>query len=330
MKISVIGDGGWGTALALLLDSYGHQVTIWGYDPTYVAATREARENRHYLPGVPLPATLSLTSDPEEAVRQADCVVLAAPSKFYGSVCERFRGLLDPHRLVVSVTKGFDETRHCRMSQLAHEILGVEDVVVFSGPSHAEEVARRLPTAVVAACADLSRAEAVQKIFSGPRFRVYTGTDPLGAEVGGAVKNVIAVAVGVSDGMGFGDNSRAALITRGLAEITRFGCALGARAETFNGLSGIGDLIVTCSSSHSRNHTVGERLGRGEKIEDILRTMKMVAEGVWNSHIVNTIAENLGVEMPISALVHRFCDTGMSPRDALEALMGRARKSEGL
>ena len=330
MKISVIGDGGWGTALALLLDSYGHQVTVWGYDPAYVATTIKARENVNYLPGIPLPASLAHTADPAEAARDAECIVLAAPSKFYDSVCERFRGLITSRQLVVSVTKGFDEIRHCRMSSLAHEILGVEDVVVLSGPSHAEEVARRLPTAVVAACNDLARAEAVQKLFSGPRFRVYTGTDPLGAEVGGAVKNVIAVAVGVSDGMGFGDNSRAALITRGLAEITRFGCALGARSETFNGLSGIGDLIVTCSSSHSRNHSVGERLGRGEKIGEILATMKMVAEGVWNSHIVNTISDSLGIEMPITALVHRFCDTGMSPREALESLMGRARKSEGL
>lgn len=330
MRISVIGDGGWGTALALLLDSYGHRVSVWGYDPAYVAATAGARENRSYLPGVPLPPSLSHTADPEEAARGAECVVLAAPSKFYGQVCERFRGLLPPRSLVVSVTKGFDEVRHCRMSALAREILGVDDVVVLSGPSHAEEVARRLPTAVVAACGDLARAETVQRIFSGPRFRVYTGTDPLGAEVGGAVKNVIAVAVGVSDGMGFGDNSRAALITRGLAEITRLGCALGARADTFNGLSGVGDLIVTCSSGHSRNHAVGVRLGRGETIGDIMAGMKMAAEGVWNSHIVNTIADGLGIEMPITALVHRFCDTGISPREALETLMGRTRKSEGL
>ena len=328
MKISVIGDGGWGTALAMLLCGYGHDVTMWGPFPEYTDEMRKAGENFRYLPGVRLPAALKHANDPAEAVDGSDCVVLASPSKFYESVCEKFKGLVADGSLVVSVTKGLDEKTHSRMSEIASATLGVKDVVVLSGPSHAEEVSRGLPTAVVAACADESLANAAQKLFSGPRFRVYTGTDPLGVEIGGAVKNVIAVAVGVSDGMGFGDNTRAALISRGLAEMTRFGCAFGARPETFTGLSGIGDLVVTCCSRHSRNHAVGERLGRGERIGEILSSMKMVAEGVWNSHIVNAMAEEKGVDMPITAVVHQFCDNGISPHAALESLMGRESKPE--
>ena len=328
MKVTVIGDGGWGTALALLLSSYGHAVTVWGPFADYLDQVNEQHENIKFLPGVKLPESLRFTADPAEATAGAECLILASPSKFYANVCGKFKGLVKKTQLVVSVTKGLDEECHSRMSVIAEDILDIKDVVVLSGPSHAEEVARFLPTAVVAACGNLRRAEKAQKLFSGPRFRVYTSTDPLGAELGGAVKNVLAVAVGVSDGMGFGDNTRAALIARGLAEMTRFGVALGARPETFTGLSGIGDLVVTCCSRHSRNHTVGERLGKGEKIEDILAGMQMVAEGVWNSHIVHEIACSMDVEMPISSLVHKFCDEGMSPQSAVESLMGRACKPE--
>ncbi len=327
MKITVIGDGGWGTALALLLSGYGNDVTIWGYSEEYLQSVRERGENYKFLPGVALPSEIALSSDPSVAA-DAECLVLAAPSKFLRSVCERFRGIVRADQLVVSVTKGFDEEDHSRMSEVVSQTLGVDDVVVFSGPSHAEEVARGLPTCVVAACRDKARAEAVQQLFSGPVFRVYTGNDPLGAEIGGAVKNVIAVAVGVADGMGFGDNTRAALIARGLAEMTRLGVALGANAETFSGLSGIGDLVVTCTSRHSRNHSVGERLGKGERIDEIVASMQMVAEGVWNSHIVHAIANEKGVEMPICSLVHQFCDEGIDPAAALKALMGRSYKSE--
>ncbi len=329
MNVSVIGNGGWGTALALLLNGYGHKVTVWGASADYVEEIRFLGENPRYLPGVRIPSDILFTSDPGDAVADAECVVLASPSKYYASVCEIFKGLIiDDKTLVVSVTKGFDEIRHCRMSTLASEILGIRNVVVLSGPSHAEEVARNLPTCVVSACEDLRRAETVQRIFSGQTFRVYTGTDPSGTEIGGAIKNVIAVAVGVSDGMGFGDNSRAALVARGLAEMTRLGVAMGARAETFAGLSGIGDLVVTCTSRHSRNHAVGERLGKGEAIESIVSGMNMVAEGVWNSHIVNAISRSLDVEMPICSLVHQFCNEGVRPADAVNALMGRSFKKE--
>jgi len=328
MKIAVIGDGGWGTALALMLHSYGHAVTIWGPFESYVQEIRAMGENTRFLPGVKLPATLTWTSDPAEAVTGAEVMVLAVPSKFYAEVCARFVGLVSQDLLTVSVTKGLCENTHCRMSELAVDTLGLQRVVVLSGPSHAEEVARKIPTAIVAAAADATAAQAVQALFSGPSFRVYTSSDPLGVEIGGAVKNVIAVAVGASDGLGFGDNTRAALITRGLAEITRFGTALGARPETFSGLSGVGDLIVTCTSTHSRNHTVGERLGRGESIEAILGSMKMVAEGVWNAKVIHTLAQKHGVEMPITDVVYGLCYGQLAVRDAVHALLSRAFKAE--
>lgn len=328
MNISVIGDGGWGTAIALLLNSYGHKVTLWGPFPDYLAEIRDRRENPRFLPGVALPAELRWTADPAEAADAAEAFVLAVPSKFLGDVCRRFQGVIRPSAFTVSLTKGLCENTHCRMSELAQEILGLEQIAVLSGPSHAEEVARGIPTAVVTAAVDEELALRAQSLFSGPRFRVYTSTDPLGVEIGGAVKNVIAIAVGASDGLGFGDNTRAALITRGLAEITRFGVALGADPATFAGLSGVGDLIVTCTSRHSRNHNVGERLGRGELINDILDSMRMVAEGVWNAKVIHALGRKHGVEMPITDTVYALCYQNLAARAAVEALMGRDTKPE--
>ena len=212
--------------------------------------------------------------------------------------------------------------------ELAQDILGMEQIAVLSGPSHAEEVARGIPTAVVTAAVDEEIALRAQSLFSGPRFRVYTSTDPLGVEIGGAVKNVIAIAVGASDGLGFGDNTRAALITRGLAEITRFGVALGAAPETFAGLSGVGDLIVTCTSRHSRNHGVGERIGRGELIGAILDSMLMVAEGVGNAKVIHDLGHKTGMEMPITDTVHALCYQNLAARAAVEELMSRYTKPE--
>jgi glycerol-3-phosphate dehydrogenase (NAD(P)+) len=330
MNITVIGDGGWGTAIGLLLDSYGHAVTVWGPFPDYIDEIRARGENARFLPGIALPGTLRWTADPAQAVGGADAVVLASPSKFFADVCATFKGLIPPGALAVSLTKGLCEDTHCRMSEIAQSVLGLDAIAVLSGPSHAEEVARRIPTAVVAAAEDEAVARRVQRLFSGAFFRVYTSTDTLGVEIGGAVKNVIAIAVGASDGLGFGDNTRAALITRGLAEVTRFGVALGARPETFSGLSGIGDLIVTCTSRHSRNHSVGERLGRGEGIDAILGGMKMVAEGVWNAKVIHTLGRTHGVEMPITDLVYALCYEGFSARTAVETLMTRDVKPESL
>ncbi len=328
MKIAVIGDGGWGTANALLLCGYGHDVTVWGAFPDYIEEMKKTRRNDKFLKGVVLPESLKLTADREEAVKGAEVVVLAPPSKYFSSVVGGFKGLITSDMLVVSITKGLCEKTNRRMTDLGAEILGTGPIVALAGPTHAEEVGRGIPTAIVAACEDTEKAKRVQEIWSGPLFRVYTSPDPVGVEIGGAVKNVIAIAVGCSDGMGFGDNTRAALITRGLAEMRRFVLAYGGKAETLSGLAGTGDLIVTCTSSHSRNHSVGERLGRGEKISDILDSMQMVAEGVWNSKVVHDLARKLGVEMPICDLVYALCYENFDARKAVEAMMTRELKSE--
>ena len=328
MRITVIGDGGWGTANAMLLAGYGHDVTLWGAFPDYIEEQKRTRRNERFLKGVVLPDALKLTADREEAVKGAEVVVIAAPSKYFTSVVSVFKGLITPEMLVVSITKGLCEKTNRRMTDLGEEILGTGPIVALAGPTHAEEVARGIPTAIVAACTDPEKAKRVQEIWSGPLFRVYTSPDPVGVEIGGAVKNVLAIAVGCSDGMGFGDNTRAALITRGLVEMKRFVLAYGGSEDTLNGLAGIGDLIVTCTSVHSRNHSVGERLGKGEKIGDILGSMQMVAEGVWNSKVVHEIAKKLGIEMPICELVYALCYKGFNAKDAVRTMMERPLTSE--
>ena len=328
MKITVIGDGGWGTANAMLLAGYGHDVTLWGAFPEYIEEMRRTRRNEKFLKGVTLPDNLNLESDRAKAVAGAEVVVLAPPSKYFTSVVETFKGLITKDMLVVSITKGLCEKTNRRMTDLGAEILGTGPIVALAGPTHAEEVSRGIPTAIVAACEDAAKAKRVQEIWSGPKFRVYTSSDPVGVEIGGAVKNVLAISVGCSDGMGFGDNTRAALITRGLVEMKRFVLAYGGQEDTLNGLAGIGDLIVTCTSVHSRNHSVGERLGKGEKIENILGSMQMVAEGVWNSKVVHEIAKKLGVDMPICEMVYALCYKGLSAADAAKKVMGRPLTSE--
>ena len=328
MKITVIGDGGWGTANAMLLVGYGHDVTLWGAFPEYIEEMRRTRRNEKFLKGVTLPDNLNLESDRAKAVAGAEVVVLAPPSKYFTSVVEGFKGLITKEMLVVSITKGLCEKTNRRMTDLGAEILGTGPIVALAGPTHAEEVSRGIPTAIVAACEDAAKARRVQEIWSGPKFRVYTSSDPVGVEIGGAVKNVLAISVGCSDGMGFGDNTRAALITRGLVEMKRFVLAYGGQEDTLNGLAGIGDLIVTCTSVHSRNHSVGERLGKGEKIADILGSMQMVAEGVWNSKVVHEIAKKLGVEMPICELVYALCYKDFDAKDAVKMMMARPLTSE--
>ena len=327
MKVFIIGDGGWGTANALLLAGYGHDVTVWGANSKYVAEIARTRANPKYLPGVALPDNIKWTASPADAAG-ADVVVIASPSRYFGSVCDLFKAHIPAGALVVSLTKGFCENTHKRMTELAAAILGRGHIVALSGPSHAEEVARGIPTAVAAAAADMEDARRAQAVWNGSRFRVYASDDPVGVEVGGAVKNVIALAVGASDGLGFGDNTRAALITRGLAEVARFARALGAKPQTVFGLSGMGDLVVTCTSRHSRNRSVGERLGRGEKLAAIIDSMQMVAEGVWNAKVVRGMAKELGVEMPITELVCRVCHEDFPAVEAIRLLMDRPMKDE--
>jgi len=328
MKATVIGDGGWGTALAMVLERNGHDVTVWGPFPEYLKEVRAAGENKTYLPGVSVPESLEWTANREEAVKGADLVVLVVPSRFYKPVVESFKSYLSPKTLIVSATKGLDEQTHERMSEVAEQVLG-RPVAVLSGPSHAEEVARGVPSAVAIAAADHTVAEQIQNFFVNDTFRVYTLDDVVGVELGGALKNVIAVAAGIGDGMGFGDNSKAALMTRGLAETTRLGVALGAKPETFTGLSGIGDLMVTCMSKHSRNRGVGERLGKGETLEEIMASMKMVAEGVWNCQAAKELADELGIPVPITEQVNAVVHEGKDPRQAVLDLMARAPKPEG-
>ncbi len=327
MKVAVIGDGGWGTALAMVLDRNGHETTVWGPFPDYLGEICRSGENTNYLPGVPLPSSIRWTADHREAVEGAGLVVLVVPSRFYKPVLEAFRPHIPADALVVSATKGLDERSRERMSTTAERIIG-RPVAVLSGPSHAEEVARGIPCAVAIADRDHATAEQIQQLFVNDAFRVYTLDDVVGVELGGALKNVIAIAAGISDGMGFGDNTKAALMTRGIAEITRLGTALGAKPETFYGLSGIGDLMVTCMSRHSRNRGVGERLGKGESLKDIMAGMKMVAEGVWNCQAAKELADSLGVDVPITEQVNAVVHEGKDPRQAMLDLMSRAPRPE--
>jgi len=327
-RIAILGDGGWGTALGLLLIKHGAAVRIWGPFPDYIECLRRERENKLFLPGVPLPETLHWTADRDEAVAGAEVVILASPSKYYRSVLESFVGRLPKDCTLLSVSKGLDTVTRRRLTEVAGEVLGHTPVAVLSGPSLAGEVARGMPTAVVIACADHSRSHALQKIMTSPQFRVYTSEDVVGVELGGALKNIMAIAAGVSDGLGFGDNTRAALMTRGLAEMTRLGLALGARLETFAGLSGLGDLIVTCTSPLSRNHLVGARLGHGETLDQILGGMRQVAEGVTTCAIARALAHERGVRTPITDEVHAMLHEGRNPAQAVETLMTRDARPE--
>ncbi len=327
-RIAIIGDGGWGTALALVLHRNQHEVRVWGPFAEYIERVKASGENPKFLPDISLPPEIHWTASRAEAVSEADAVVLAVPSKFYRSVVESFKGSITSNMVIVSVTKGLDKETHQRMTQTAETILSGHHVVALSGPSHAEEVARGVPSAVAAACSDHAVAEYVQALFNAPTFRVYTTDDTIGVELGGALKNVIAIAAGVSDGIGFGDNTKAALMTRGLAEMTRLGVALGAHPSTFSGLSGMGDLIVTCTSQHSRNRRVGEALGRGNTLDDILKQTEQVAEGVWNCANARDLAAEAGVDVPITDEVYAIVHEGKNPKDAVTDLLTREPRPE--
>lgn len=328
MKIAILGAGGWGTANAVVLDGYGHEVVVWCRREESARKLAQTHENTRYLPGVRLPPRLVFTSDRAKAVAGADVVVFAVPSAYLRNICQGFRGLIPTEACRVSLVKGIESGTRLRMSEVISDELGEAPIVVLSGPSHAEEVARQIPTALVAASRDIRLARLVQALWSGPALRVYTSRDPIGVEVAGAVKNVLAIAAGCSDGLGFGDNTRAALVTRGLAEMGRLAMACGASSATISGLAGVGDLVVTCNSRHSRNHAVGERLGHGETMADILGSMKMVAEGVDNARSIHELADSFHVEMPIAEIVNRICHAGYPARDAIVALMTRTMKDE--
>jgi len=328
---AVLGDGAWGTALAVLLSRRPeHAVRLWSARPESGRLLQERRENVRLLPGVPIPEAVELTTDARRAVAGAEVWVSAIPTVYLRPVLARVReevGGVEPP-LVVSLTKGIERGTFRRPSEVLAEVLGAAKVVVLSGPSHAEEVSRGLPTSVVAAALDSELALQAQRHFRTDRFRVYTNLDPVGVELGGALKNVIGLAAGACEGLGYGDNALSALITRGLAEMTRFGVALGAEASTFAGLAGLGDLITTCISRHGRNRQVGERLAKGEKLGDVLAGMSMVAEGVWTARAVHERAAQMGVDMPITAAVYRVLYEDASPATAVQELMLRSPKGE--
>jgi glycerol-3-phosphate dehydrogenase (NAD(P)+) len=325
---AVLGAGSWGTTLAIHLAGAGHEARLWDHDPALLAALESERENRKFLAGIALPAGVKVRTELEAALDGATHTLYVVPSQAVREVALRVRATGMRASLPVCAAKGLELKTLKRMSEVLSEALEDPDPVVLTGPSHAEEVSRGIPTSVVAAARDESRAREVQVLCSTPRFRVYTNSDIAGCEYGAALKNVIAIAAGVCDGVGFGDNTKGALLTRGLAEIARLGVAMGGRRETFYGLTGLGDLITTAMSVHSRNRHVGERLGRGETLEQVLGKMVMVAEGVNTARAARDLGRSHGLELPITEQVCALMFEGRSPREALQALMTRDLKSE--
>jgi glycerol-3-phosphate dehydrogenase (NAD(P)+) len=328
-RFAVLGDGAWGTAVALLLaQDPGHHVTLWSARADNGRLLQQRRENVHYLPGVPIPETVQVTTNIALAIDGADLWVAAIPTVYLRGTLTPLAEKLRGGPPILSLAKGMENGTFLLPSAILTELLGVRRVAVLSGPSHAEEVSRGLPTSVVASSRDLELARWIQVRFSTDRFRVYTNLDPVGVELAGALKNVIGIAAGIAEGLELGDNARAALITRGLVEMTCFGVAHGAEPQTFTGLAGLGDLVTTCTSRHGRNRLVGERLGRGEKIAAILAGMSMVAEGVWTTRSVCERARQMGVDMPITTEVYRVLYEDKDPRASLDDLMLRRPRAE--
>lgn len=323
MRIQVVGAGSWGLALTRLLALNGHDVRIWCREEDGPDALRETRESPVFLPGVKIPDSVEVSTETDP---DTEMVVLAVPSHVMRRVVEEHP--FNDGAIRVSVAKGIENETLMRMDEVIHEVCGPVKVVALSGPSHAEEVGRELPCTVCAAGEDPAACETVQAAFASPAFRVYTTPDVIGVELGGSLKNVIAIAAGVCDGLKLGDNARAALLTRGLVEMSRLGAAMGADARTFAGLSGMGDLIATCTSAHSRNHSVGERIAQGMTPEEAVAASPMVAEGVRTTKSVRALAEKYGVEMPIAEQVYKVLFEGADPREALIELMTREAKSE--
>lgn len=331
VRIGVLGGGSWGTALAGLLAAEGHHVSLWALEREVAEEIRTQGENATYLPGVRLPEALEATHVVEDAVKDAEVVVSVSPSQHVRTVVAEALPHLRDDVLIVSASKGIETSTLLRMDEVLAEVLGpapMEGLTVLSGPSFAAEVGRNDPTAVVVASHSREARERVQQLFQTDCFRVYTNDDVVGVQVGGAVKNVVALAAGIGAGLGYGHNARAALITRGLAEITRLGIALGASRATFSGLAGMGDLVLTCTGELSRNRTVGYRLGSGESLDSILEEMKMVAEGVRTTQAVHELARRNGVEMPITEEVHAILTRGRDPWEAMQNLMLREPKPE--
>ena len=327
VNIAVIGSGGWGTAVAIHLDGKGYDVTLWSWKQEECDNILRDGENKEFLPGVKVPDTIKLTSD-ISCVKDKDLVVLVSPSKVIRQTAHSMAPYITEGTPVVILSKGIEDETLMTLSQVVEEEIPQAKVAALSGPSHAEEVARKIPTTCVVACECEETAKFIQNIFMSENFRIYTNTDVLGVELGGALKNVIALCAGVTDGIGFGDNTIAALMTRGIKEIARLGVKMGANAETFYGLAGIGDLIVTCTSKHSRNRRAGVLIGQGMKLQEALDTVHMVVEGVYAAKAAYKLSLKYDVEMPIVSEAYNVLFNDASPRDAIISLMTRDKKDE--
>jgi glycerol-3-phosphate dehydrogenase (NAD(P)+) len=325
-KIGVIGAGAWGTALAMLLADKGHDVTLWMYEKDLAEETGRTRENRVYLPGFTLPASITVTSSLETAARNTPIVLSVVPSHTVRIVAKQFAPYLAHDAIIISASKGIEIDTLMPLSEVFKDVLPApfhDRLCFLSGPSFAKEVARKMPTAIALAAYDPSIAKSVQAIFSNPSFRVYTNDDVVGVEVAGSLKNVVAIAAGVLEGMGYGYNTMAALLTRGLAEMARLGMAMGGNLQTFSGLAGMGDLVLTCTGGLSRNRTLGTRLGKGEKLDDILKSTKTVAEGVKTAKAARALANKFGVDMPVVEEVYLLLYENKDPKQAVKDLMNR-------
>ena len=327
-RYAVIGAGGWGTAVACHLANAGHEVVLCGHDADYAQTISQLRRNPKYLPNCQLPDSVKVTSDAAMALESCQVVLSVVPTRAIRSMWSNIGCHLRKKTPIVSLTKGIENNTLLRPTEILREILGRRPIAVLSGPSHAEEVVHGAPTTVTVATVCTELGKLIQRDFASPTFRVYTNRDVIGVELGGAVKNVIAIAAGIVDGLGFGDNTKAALLTRGLAEIVALGTALGARRRTFFGMAGVGDLITTAFSKYGRNRAVGERIGRGELLEDILKSMAMVAEGVGTTQSVHDLANRMHVEMPITHEIYRVLFQKKDPRRALTDLMTRRSRTE--
>ena len=327
-KISIIGAGSWGTALARLLAVNGHDVVMWSIVEDEIRMLQENHEHLTKLPGVKLPDDIIFTTDMECAVKGKDILVLAVPSPYTRSTSRTMAPYVSEGQIIVSVAKGIEESTLKVLADLIKEEIPQADVAVLCGPSHAEEVGRGIPTTVVAGAKTRKTAEYIQNVFMNKVFRVYTSPDMMGMELGGALKNVIALAAGIADGLGCGDNTKAALITRGIAEMSRLGVAMGGHIETFNGLTGIGDLIVTCASRHSRNRKAGYLIGQGKTMQEAMDEVKMVVEGVYSAKAAKILAEKYHIDMPIVEEVNQVLFEGKSAKEAMTDLMLRDKKIE--
>lgn len=328
-KIAIIGDGGWGTALSVVLSQKGHDVSLWGFFKDYIESVAKTRENVKFLKGVAIPRSIKVTASLEEAISGASAVILAVPSKYLRSVLENLKKIAEKDAVYISATKGIESDTLLRMSEVATGVLGKGiKIVAVSGPSIAVEVVKGLPTTLVAASRDMDLARDVQEILMCGVLRVYTSDDVIGVELGGSLKNIIAIAAGASDSLGFGTNTKAAILTRGLAEIKRLGTEMGARQETFAGLSGLGDLITTCISPYSRNRWFGEMLGKGKKAENIIKETEMVVEGVTTAKSAFELSKKYNVDMPLTREVYEIIYKNKPPKEAVKDLLLRSAKPE--